>query len=230
MAPTRRLRGIAALSAGALATVGLSSGVTAADECTDEACDDSAVSITELIKAFGGSEISDAELEQMESFFKVIMGPGAQGNEFSPESVSQLLELYCQMGIDIPAEAFIKIPTFSEDLSNDALAQSLTEDAMAKLAATYEQLGIDIPAEALADMEELLIKFDTDPAGVAAIDGFSDTEDALTKVIFDKSSPLLIDVDDVLPLIEEALLKRADSGQTDTASVRAILEMLAQEE
>jgi hypothetical protein len=206
VAQKRRLRGIAALSAGALATVGLASGVGAADECADDACAASSTGLTELIKAFGGDAISAEDIERIEAFYKVT-------------------------DIDNPADAFTKLAPLFEN------SDALPEDAMLELLAVYREMGIEIPADALggleglAEMDELFLKNETEASsgGADSLNGEAGVDFEEYKVTYDETPPQLIDVEDANSLIAEALLKKADSGQVDAATVKALLEELSED-
>ena len=193
MTKTRRLRGIAAVSAATLATAAMAGPGIAADECEDEACGDPQISLNDLVKAFGGEEIPEDALIKIDA-------------------------MYEQLGMENPAEAFLKL---------GEMGAGDPEDALAKLTEFYEQLG-------MGDLGAAFLKLD-DAEGLfwkLEIDG-EPLEEAFIKIDGIDGESLeeaFIKIDAAMPAIEEALNKLGASEDIDPALIKMMLEMLPEEE
>jgi hypothetical protein len=216
MSPTRRLEGIAALSAAALATTGLAGAALAADQ--DET-DDCAFPDVCMDTGMEGSLGGAMDTEFMRQMLK------AQG--LPDESIDQVLAFYASMlgGGDgaTPDMAALMAAFGGGDLPDDVLA---------KVEASYAELGLD-PGALFPKVE--------DPADPEAMLKMGDTElaDSMMKVTFDelgsdpsalfeKITPYL-EPGVALGLAEDALAQAAAEGDIDEATLQAILDLLPDE-
>jgi len=164
----------------------------AADECEDEACGDPQSSLNDLVKAFGGEEIPEDALIKIDA-------------------------MYEQLGMENPAEAFLKLGDIGAGDS---------EEALAKLSEFYERLGVgDLGAAflKLGDAEGLFWK----------IEDAESLEEAFIKIDGIDGESLeeaFIKIDAAMPAIEEALTKLGASEDIDPALIKMMLEMLPEEE
>ena len=134
MSRTRRLRGVAALSAATLATAGLAGPAIAADECVDEGCADGQFSLNDLVKAFGGEEIPEDALAKIEFVYEQL------GMENPPAA---FLKMGDWDGED-PGAAFAELASLYELLGIEALSEFAPEDAFPKLKDAFIKVdGID---------------------------------------------------------------------------------------
>ena len=218
MSPTRRLEGIAALSAAALATTGLAGSALAADQ--DET-DDCAFPDVCLDSGTAGPLSGALDTEFVRQMLK------AQG--LPAESIDQVLAFYTSMlsgGDGATPDMAALMAAFGGG------GGELSDDVMAKIEASYAELGLDPAA--------LFNKID-DPADPGAMLKMDDpaVADSMMKVTFDelgadpsslfeKITPYL-EPGGALNIAEDALVQAAADGDIDEATLQAILDLLPDE-
>jgi len=197
---TRRLRGIAAVSAATLATAAMAAPSIAVDECEDEACGEPQISLNDLVKAFGGEEIPEDALIKIDAMYEQLgmedpaaafLKLGEMGAGDPEDALAGLAAFYEQLGLGDPAAAFLKLDDAGQAFWKIEEAESASEDAMIKLDDLFIKLG---------DLEGQV------------------PDEALLKI------------EDAMPLLEETLLKFGASEDIDPALIKMMLEMLPDEE
>jgi hypothetical protein len=121
------------------------------------------------------------------------------------------------------ADEQVNLADLIEAISGD----EIPEDALLKLADVYEQLG-------MGDLGEVFAKVEYDGSNPEV--AFPKVEDAFPKIEgLDGLEGLipedaLVEMQDALPMIEEALLKLGDSGEVDPAMLKMFLDMIPEDE
>ncbi|MEA2026306.1 MAG: hypothetical protein U9O18_06415, partial [Chloroflexota bacterium] len=180
MTTTRRLHGIAAISAATLATAAMAGPGIAADECDDEACGDPQVSLIDLVKAFGGEEIPEGALIKIEAMYEQLgmedpaaafLKLGDIGTGDPEEALAKLTEFYEQLGMGDLGGAFLKLGDAEGSFAKIEVGELAPEDAMVKIdgvdGESLEEAFLKIDA-AMPAIEEALNRIgaseDIDPA------------------------------------------------------------------
>ena len=221
MSPTRRLRGIAAYSAVALASAGLAGSTLAADECTDAECLAEQAMSQFATEGLEGLMAGDGTLEFVRQMLE------AQG--LPQETIDQTMAIYEQMGYLGGGGGAGKVNGF-EDLIEAFGGEDIPEGAMLKIEDAYAKLGID-PEDLFAGLEldEMAFPKVEDAEGDAfeklEIDYGKPLDEAFIK--FEADPELLDDLGGALGVAEAALTQAAAEGDIDPATLEAILGMLS---
>ncbi len=231
MSPTRRLRGVAAFSAAALATAGLAGPAAAAEEeCVDIEC------LTDQIGSPFGPEGLEGLLGGGPSLEFLRQMMEAQG--LPRETIDQAMAIYEQMGLLGEGGELIPELSGASKIETDELSVVINHEeqydgVLRELLAAYG--GADIPEEVLVQLEAMYGDLDLLTPGQDLNDLFAkatpgddqtnELADLFIKVEFAEDASFL-KLGGPLTVAEMALAQAAANGDIDRATLETMFETL----